>query len=161
MVSRRGFLALSGAAVMVTAAAPALTYGLDMFKGELLPKQNRMFNALIDRYLFVSLHCGEPNHNDQSVNELHFRTYQRQRIGRSAEFWAVEQLDNGEPYVYNKNLLQFPICTDGFHSITHFGIGGYAAGCSPLLMYGRLDRPLLMAQGLEARFAPRGLLITI
>jgi hypothetical protein len=165
--SRRKFLALSGAAVAVTALKPVLTHGLAAHQGPLIPQQNRMFNALFDRFLYVSLHDGEPDHYDQSINELNYRPYCRQRVGRSAEHWELGHTIDG-PFVTNKVPIEFPeaINSNG-QCATHFAIGGYSAGRNPILFYAKIDfgewhlqDRLAITQGLTLKFNERALTIT-
>lgn len=82
--------------------------------------------------LYVSLHTSDPGDvGGQATNETTYTSYARVAVARSGSGWTV----SGNSVSPAANI-DFPECTGGTATITHFGIGTNAtAGQAGYLMY--------------------------
>lgn len=84
--------------------------------------------------LYCSLHTADPGPAGvQSTNETGYGSYARVAVARSAAGWTI--IGN---QAANTALVQFPQCTGGSSTITHFGVGTTFAGPGLLLYSGPL-----------------------
>lgn len=99
--------------------------------------------------LFVSLHTADPGEaGSQTTNETSYTSYARVAVARSGSGWTV----SGNT-VTNAALVQFPQCTGGTATITHFGIGTDSSGAGTLLYKGALSASLAVSSGIQPQFA--------
>ena len=99
--------------------------------------------------LFVSLHTADPGEaGNQTTNETSYTSYARVAVARSGAGWTV----SGNA-VTNAALIQFPQCTGGTATITHFGIGTDVSGTGTLLYKGALSASLAVSSGIQPQFA--------
>lgn len=106
--------------------------------------------------LYVSLHTGDPGEaGSQTTNEATYTSYARVAVARSGAGWAVSG-NTGD----NVAAINFPACTGGSNTITHFGIGTDASGAGTLLFSGALSASLAVSSGITPSFAAGALDIT-
>lgn len=99
--------------------------------------------------LFVSLHTADPGEaGSQTTNETSYTSYARVAVARSGSGWTV----SGNA-VTNAGLIQFPQCTGGTATITHFGIGTDVSGAGVLLYKGALSASLAVSSGIQPQFS--------
>lgn len=99
--------------------------------------------------LYVSLHTADPGEaGSQTTNETSYTSYARVAVARSGSGWTV----SGNT-VTNAALVQFPQCTGGTATITHFGIGTDSSGAGTLLYKGALSASLAVSSGIQPQFA--------
>lgn len=99
--------------------------------------------------LYVSLHTGDPGEaGNQTTNECAYTSYARVGVVRSSSGWTI----SGNA-VTNAALIQFPQCTGGSETATHFGIGTASSSTGVLLYKGSLSASLAISSGIQPQFA--------
>jgi hypothetical protein len=98
--------------------------------------------------LFVSLHTADPGEaGNQTTNEAAYTSYARVSVARSGAGWTVS--GGG---ISNAALIQFPQCTGGSATVTHFAIGTATSGTGKLLYKGALSSSLAISSGIQPQF---------
>ena len=98
--------------------------------------------------LFVSLHTGDPGEaGNQTTNECAYTSYARVAVARTTGGWTV----SGNA-VTNAALIQFPQCTGGSETATHFAIGTASSGTGKILYKGALSASLAISSGIQPQF---------
>ena len=93
--------------------------------------------------LYVSLHTATPDETgDQTTNECDYTSYARVAVARGAA-WTVAG-NNAS----NTSVINFPQCTGGSNTATHFGIGSAVSGAGNLFIYGALSSSLAISNGI-------------
>ncbi len=106
--------------------------------------------------LYVSLHTGDPGEGgNQTTSECAYTSYARVAVARSGSGWTV----SGNA-VTNAALIQFPQCTGGSETITHFAVGTAASSTGKVLYKGALSASLAVSSGIQPQFAAGDLDIT-
>lgn len=106
--------------------------------------------------LYLSLHSADPGETgDQTTNEIAYTGYARVPLTKASD-WT----DAGSTFT-NANLEQFPICTAGSATATHFAIGTAASGAGVRLASGVLGSSLSISNGIQPQFPIASLSITI
>lgn len=91
--------------------------------------------------LYVSLHTADPGEaGDQTTNETSYTSYARVAVARNSGGWTV----TGNS-VSPAAAINFPACTGGTATLTHFGIGTAASGTGKLLYKGALNASIAVA----------------
>lgn len=98
--------------------------------------------------LYVSLHTGDPGEaGNQTTNECAYTSYARVAVARSGAGWTV----SGNT-VTNAALIQFPQCTGGSETATHFAIGVASTSTGKVLYKGALSASLAISSGIQPQF---------
>lgn len=98
--------------------------------------------------LYVSLHTGDPGEaGSQTTNEAAYGSYARVAVARSGAGWTV-----AGNAVTNAALVQFPQCTSGSETETHFAIGTASSGAGKILYKGALSASLAVSSGIQPQF---------
>lgn len=98
--------------------------------------------------LYVSLHTSDPGEaGSQTTNECAYTSYARVAVARSGAGWTV----TGNA-VTNAALIQFPQCTGGSETATHFAIGTASSGAGKVLYKGALSASLAISSGIQPQF---------
>lgn len=98
---------------------------------------------------FISLHTGDPGEaGSQTTNEATYTSYARVAVARSGAGWTVSGNN-----VSNTAAINFPACTGGTNTITHFGIGSDSSGAGNLFFKGALSASLAVSSGITPSFA--------
>lgn len=98
--------------------------------------------------LYVALHTGDPGEaGNATTNECAYTSYARVAVARSGSGWTV----SGNA-VTNAALIQFPQCTGGSETATHFSITVAASGTSKILYKGSLSASLAISSGIQPQF---------
>jgi hypothetical protein len=106
--------------------------------------------------LYVTLHTANPDETGTATtSEAGYSSYARVAVARSGAGWTV----SGNA-VSNAALIQFPQCSGGSESLTHFGITTASSGATKLLYKGQLTSPLAVSSGIQPQFAAGDLDIT-
>ena len=99
--------------------------------------------------LYVSLHTGDPGEGgNQTTSECAYTSYARVAVARSGAGWTV----TGNA-VTNAALIQFPQCTGGSETATHFAIGVASSSTGKILYKGSLSASLAISSGIQPQFA--------
>lgn len=100
--------------------------------------------------LYISLHTtpGPGDAGDQTTNEATYTSYARVAVARSGAGWT-----RSANTISNAAAINFPACTGGSNTITHFGIGTASSGTGRLLWYGALSASLAVSNGITPSFA--------
>lgn len=103
--------------------------------------------------LYVSLHSADPGEaGDQTTSEVAYTGYARVAVARTAGGWTVTGAS-----VSPAANIDFPACTAGAVSATHFGVGTASAGAGVLLYSGELvddlgaSAPVAISAGVSPR----------
>jgi hypothetical protein len=97
--------------------------------------------------LFFSLHTGDPGEaGDQTTNETSYTSYARVSVARSGSGFTV----TGNSVSPAANV-DFPACTGGTATITHFGIGTASSGAGVLLYKGTVSPSIAVSSGVTPR----------
>jgi hypothetical protein len=99
--------------------------------------------------LYVSLHTGDPGEaGNQTTNECAYTSYARVAVARSGVGWTV----SGNA-VTNAALVQFPQCTGGSETASHFAIGTASTSTGKILYKGALSASLAISSGIQPQFS--------
>ena len=99
--------------------------------------------------LYVSLHTGDPGEaGNQTTNECAYTSYARVAVARTAGGWTI----SGNA-VTNAALVQFPQCTGGSETATHFAIGTASTSTGKILYKGALSASLAISSGIQPQFS--------
>ena len=105
--------------------------------------------------LYLALHTALPGvESSQATYEVSYGGYARVPISRDGSGWTVS---GGQ--VSNAALVQFPVCTGGSTTATHFSIGTTAGISSEILYRGPLNAGLAISRLKQPQFAPGALII--
>jgi hypothetical protein len=97
--------------------------------------------------LFVSLHTSDPGEaGDQTTNETTYTSYARVSVARTGGGWTVT--NNSVSPVAN---IDFPACTGGVATITHFAVGTVTSGAGKILYSGTVTPAIAVATGVTPR----------
>lgn len=97
---------------------------------------------------YVSLHTGDPGEaGDQTTSEATFTSYARVAVARSAGGWTV----SGNT-VSNAAAVNFPQCTGGSNTITHFAVGRASSGTGEIIVSGALSASLAVSNNITPSF---------
>lgn len=98
--------------------------------------------------LYVSLHTSDPGEaGTQTTNEAAYGSYARVAVARSGAGWTVSTNT-----VTNAALIQFPQCSSGSETETHFAIGTASSGTGKILYKGALSASLAVSSGIQPQF---------
>lgn len=107
--------------------------------------------------LFVALHTADPlEAGDQTANEIAYTSYARVSVVRSSSGWTLS--GTAPTQVANAAIVNFPACTGGSATATHFSVGVAASGASKTLYAGLLAAPLAISNLIQPNF-PVGTLV--
>ncbi len=97
--------------------------------------------------LYVSLHTSDPGEaGNQSTNETTYTSYARVAVARTSGGWTVTS--NSVSPVAN---IDFPACTGGTATITHFGVGSASSGTGVLYYSGTVTPNISVSSGVTPR----------
>lgn len=97
--------------------------------------------------LYASLHTADPGEaGSQTTNETSYTSYARVAVARSGSGWTVTA--NSVSPAAN---IDFPQCTGGTATITHFGIGTASSGAGVLLYKGTVSPNISVSTGVTPR----------
>lgn len=93
--------------------------------------------------LYVSLHTADPGEaGDQTTSEATYTSYARVAVARTSGGWTVTA--NSVSPVADIN---FPACTGGSNTITHFGVGTASSSTGKLLYSGTVTPNISVSTG--------------
>lgn len=105
-----------------------------------------------DGNFYISLHTSDPGESgNQSTNEVSYTSYARVAVPRGSGFSTATGGDPTE--TSNASAIQFPVCTGGTATATHFGIGTSSTGTGNLILKGALNASLAISSGVRPEFA--------
>lgn len=97
--------------------------------------------------LYVSLHTADPaDAGNQTTNETAYTSYARVAVARTSGGWTV----TGNSVSPTANI-DFPACTGGTATITHFGIGTASSSTGKLLYSGTVSPNISVSSGVTPR----------
>jgi hypothetical protein len=100
--------------------------------------------------LYVSLHSSSPGETgSQTTNEVAYTSYARVAVTRGAG-WTVSN-DAGTIKVVPAAAIEFPACTGGSATATHFAVGTAASSTGKVLYYGEIDPDIVISSGVTPR----------
>jgi hypothetical protein len=106
---------------------------------------------------YISLHTSDPGEaGDQSTNEIAYTSYARVAVARTSGGFTLTTST-----ISNTALVQFPQCTGGSGTATHFGIGTDSSSTGNLLFKGSLTSSLSVSNGIQPQFAAGALTVTV
>lgn len=98
---------------------------------------------------YISLHTADPGETGtQATSEATYTSYARVAVARSGAGWTVSAANAS-----NTAAVNFPACTGGTNSITHFGIGSDLTTAGNLFFKGALSATLAVSSGITPSFA--------
>lgn len=99
--------------------------------------------------LYVSLHTADVGEaGSQTTNEVSYTGYARVAVARSGSGWTVTA--NSVSPAAN---IDFPQCTAGTATATHFAIGTAASGAGKVLYKGAISPTIAIANGVAPRIS--------
>lgn len=105
---------------------------------------------------YVALHTADPGEGGtQDNNECAYTSYARQAVSRDAGGWTVSGNQAS-----NTAVVQFPTCTGGSETATHFSIGTASSGANAVIYSGALTSSLAISNNIRPEFAAGTLVIT-
>ena len=98
---------------------------------------------------YVGLHTADPGEaGTQTTSEIGYTGYARVSVARTLGGWTVSG-----SVVSNTAAVNFPACTAGSGTATHFSIGTNASGAGNLLLSGALTGSLAISAGITPAFS--------
>ena len=105
--------------------------------------------------LYCALHTADPGDaGTATTSEATYTGY-----ARVAMVKATAWTDGGASFS-NAALVQFPKCTGGTNTITHFSICTTASGAGQILYSGALSSSLAVSNNIQPQFGVGGLVVT-
>lgn len=105
---------------------------------------------------YIALHTSDPGEaGDQTTNEIAYTSYARVAVARSGAGWT-----RNVSTIENAALVQFPQCSGGSGTATHFSIGTASAGAGSIVLSGALSASLAISNGIQPQFAAGALTAT-
>ena len=99
---------------------------------------------------YIALHSADPGEGGvQSDNEVAYAGYARVLVARDSGGWTI----SGNT-ASNTAQVQFPECTGGAATCTHFSIGAALAGDGQIHYRGALPSSLAISNQITPQFAP-------
>lgn len=99
--------------------------------------------------LYVALHTGDPGEAGvQTTSECAYTSYARVAVARSAAGFTVT--DNSVSPAAN---IDFPSCSAGTETATHFSIGVASSGANKVLYKGAIAPTIAISSGVIARLS--------
>jgi hypothetical protein len=120
---------------------------LDMFLRGLDPAYRAGATA------YVALFTADPTETGSLVAEATYTSYARVAITKASAWTGTSS-----PFT-NTNLIQFPQCTGGTNTITHFAVVDTASGAVNMMISGALSASLAVSSGIQPQFASGALSI--
>ena len=108
-----------------------------------------------DGNVYICLLSGDPGEAGNLTNEAAWGGYTRVAVPRGAAGWSET---NGQ--ARNFADINFPECTGGSETDTHFGICKTLAG-DDMIFHAELPAPLLMSIEVQPQFGPNTLAINL
>ena len=96
--------------------------------------------------LYLALFTADPTENGVFTNEATYTGYARVAMPKESA-WT----DGGSTFT-NATLLQFPQCTAGSNTITHFAVCTLSSA-GEVVVSGALNAPLNISSGIQPQFA--------
>lgn len=97
--------------------------------------------------LYISLHTADPGEaGDQTTNEATYGSYARVAVARTPGGFTV----TGNSVSPAANV-EFPACTGGTNTITHWAIGTASSGAGKLLYSGAVSPSVSVSAGVTPR----------
>jgi hypothetical protein len=97
--------------------------------------------------LYPGLHTADPGEaGDQTTNETSYTSYARVAVARTTGGWTVT--NNSVSPVAN---IDFPACTGGTATITHFAVGTASSAAGKLLVSGTVSPNISVSSGVTPR----------
>lgn len=97
--------------------------------------------------LYLSLHTSDPGEaGDQTTNECAYTSYARVAVARSSSGFTV----SGASVTLAANT-DFPKCTGGSETVTHFAIGTASSGAGKILYSGTVTPNIAVSTGVTPR----------
>lgn len=110
--------------------------------------------------VYVSLHTGDPGEaGTQSTSECAYTSYARVAVARSGAGWTIS--GTAPTQAVNAATVDFPACTGGTETATHFGIGLSSSGANRLMFKGPLTSSLAISTGITPSAAAGALVVTV
>jgi hypothetical protein len=102
--------------------------------------------------VYIALHTADPGEaGTQTTSEAAYTGYARVSVTK-ATGWT----DGGSNFS-NAALLQFPQCTAGSATATHFSVGTVLSGAGQILYSGALSASLNISSGIQPQFSAAAL----
>jgi len=93
--------------------------------------------------LYVALHTADPTDSGtQTTNEVAYTSYARVAVARTSGGWTVTG-NSVSPVA----TINFPACTGGTATATHFSVGEASSGASKILYAGALTPSISISTG--------------
>jgi len=97
--------------------------------------------------LYLALHTADPGEaGTQASNECAYTSYARQAVTRGAAGFTVSGNE-----VTLTSAVDFPACTGGTETATHFSVGVAASGATKILYSGAISPNIAISTGVTPR----------
>jgi len=105
---------------------------------------------------YIALHTADPGEaGDQTTSEIAYTSYARVAVARSGAGFS-----RSGSTISNAALVQFPQCTGGSGTATHFSVGTESSGAGQIIVSGALASSLAVSNGIQPQFAAGALQAT-
>lgn len=95
---------------------------------------------------YLALFTADPGEAGSLAAEATYTSYARVALTKSSSWTGTSS-----PYT-NTNLIQFPACTGGTNTITHFAVVDTASGAVSQMVSGALSSSLNVSSGIQPQF---------
>jgi len=100
--------------------------------------------------LYVALHTADPaDTGNQSTNETAYTSYARVAVARTSGGWTVS--GTSPTTVSPVANIDFPQCTGGTATITHFSVGAASSGATKIFYSGTVTPNISVSSGVTPR----------
>lgn len=108
---------------------------------------------------YITLHTADPGEaGTATTSEATFTGYARVAVARSGAGFTVS--GTAPTQVANAAIINFPACSGGTNTITHFAITTASSGATEIICSGALTASLSVSNGITASFAIGALTVT-
>lgn len=112
--------------------------------------------------LFIALHTADPGEaGSQTTSEATYTSYARVAVARASGAGGFTISGTAPTQAVNVSTVNFPACTGGSNTITHFSIGRDTSGAGQILVSGILTASLSVSTGITPSFAASALVCTL
>lgn len=103
---------------------------------------------------YIALFTADPTETGSLAAEATYTSYARVAVTKASAWTGTSS-----PFT-NTNLIQFPQCTGGTNTITHFAVVDTASGAINMMISGALSASLAVSSGIQPQFASGALSIS-
>lgn len=109
---------------------------------------------------YIALHTADPTDaGTQASSEATYTSYARVAVTRAGGSWT--RTGTSPTQISNAAIVNFPTCTGGSNTVTHFSVGVASSGATAIICSGPLGASQSVVNGTTPSFAIGTLIVTV